>query len=389
MRIRRWVIPILILLIIGGLISRFSGENEDIATGSYLLFDLDGDFAEAPPADLVGKLLSEGGPGLFDVVRSLRAAGRDDRIAGLVIRVGQLETGWAKAREIRDAIRDFQRSEKPVIAVMEQEMFATNLEYYVASVADRVHLAPVTTAPLTGLASQFLFLGGLWEKLDIDMHVEKIREYKTMGDFLAYKEMTPAHREMANALLDGIDAEFVGAIAESRDMSPEDVRAIIDRGLASPTEFKDAKLSDGIKYVRTVHDSLGGEQTPLVDLEEYASLDVTAVGMDVGPRIGVLYASGAIVPGESGTGVNGRTIGADTISEALDEVAADDDVVALVMRVDSPGGSAARYRTRNPSSCRCPTSRHRAATTSRSVPTASSRNRPRLPDRSASSSCGR
>jgi protease-4 len=340
MRKRRWVILFLLLLVVGGLVSRFTGGGAGIKTGSYLLVDIKGNFVEGPPEDLVGRLLAEGGLGLFDVLQSLRAAARDERIAGLVLRVGQLETGWAKARELREALLAFKRSGKPVIAVMEQETFASNLEYYVASVADRVHLAPATTAPLTGLASQFLFLGGLWEKLDIDMHVEKVREYKTMGDFLAFKKMTPEHREMANAILDGIDAEFVGAIADSRGLEADAVRDLIDQGLASPTEFREAKLSDGIKYLRTVHDSIGGEQTPLVDLEDYADIDVTDLGLGVGPRIGVLYASGAIVSGESGTSVNGSTIGADTISEALDEVAKDDDVVALVMRVDSPGGSA-------------------------------------------------
>lgn len=340
MRKRRWIILFLLLLVVGGLVSRFIGGDAGIKTGSYLLVDLHGNFVEGPPEDLVGRLLAEGGLGLFDVLRSLRAAAHDDRIAGLVLRVGQLETGWAKARELREALLAFKRSEKPVIAVMEQETLASNLEYYVASVADRVHLAPATTAPLTGLASQFLFLGGLWEKLDIDMHVEKVREYKTMGDFLAFKKMTPEHREMANSILDGIHAEFVGAIADSRGLEAAAVVDLIDQGLASPTEFKEAKLSDGIKYLRTVHDSIGGEQTPLVDLEDYADIDMAELGLGVGPRIGVLYASGAIVSGESGTSVNGSTIGADTISEALEEVAKDDDVVALVMRVDSPGGSA-------------------------------------------------
>lgn len=340
MRKRRWVILVLALLVVGGLVSRLRGGDAAIKTGSYLLFHLDGSFAEAPPDDLVGRLLSESGPSLGDVLGALRAAARDDRVAGLVLRVGRLETGWGKARELREAVLAFRRSEKPVIAVMEQEVFAGNLEYYVASAADRVHLAPVTTAPLTGLASQFLFLGGLWEKLDVEMHVEKVREYKTMGDFLAFKKMTPEHREMADAILDGIDGEFVGAIADARGLSVDEVRALIDEGPASPAEFEKARLSDGIKYLRTVHDALGGEQTPLVDIEDYAALDFADLGLGVGPRIGVLYASGTIVAGESGTSVNGATVGAETLAEALEEAAEDDDIKALVMRVDSPGGSA-------------------------------------------------
>jgi len=337
---RRLVISALFVLVVIGLVSRFSSPDAGIKTGSYLLLDVSGAFHEAPPDDIVGRLLADSGPSLYDVLMTLRAAARDERIAGLVMRVRTLETGWAKAREIRAAVAEFKRTEKPVIAVVEQEMLASNLEYYVASVADRIHLAPATTAPLTGLSSQFLFLGGLWEKLDIDMHVEKVREYKTMGDFIAFKEMTPAHREMANSILDSIDAEFVGTIAAARGLEIEAVRELIDQGLATPSEFDAAKLSDGIKYLRTVHDSLGGEQTPLVTMEDYAAVDVTEFGLNTGAKIGVLYATGSIVSGESGTGVSGGNIGADTLSEALDEIADDEEVLGLVLRVDSPGGSA-------------------------------------------------
>ena len=223
---------------------------------------------------------------------------------------------------------------------LEQEVLASNMEYYVASAAGRLHLAPASSAPLTGLGAQFMFLGGMWDKLDIEVHVEKIREYKTMGDVIAFDEMTPEHREMATSLLDGIDGEFVGAIASARGLDEPRVRELIALGLVTPQQYDDAGLSDGVKYLRTVHDSLGGDQTPLVELEDYADVDVTELGLNVGRKVGVLYASGSIMTGESGTGLTGRHVGADTMAEAFAEIAAADDIEALVVRVDSPGGSA-------------------------------------------------
>ncbi len=341
MRKRRkyvWLIVLLLGLIFA--VTRGRSGGPEIKPGSHLLVDLQGDYVEAAPQDLFGRLVVESHTTLFDLLQSMRAAARDERIAGMVLRVGPLDIGWAKAAEIRTAIQQFRTSDKPVVAVMEQEIFGSNLEYYVASAADRVHLAPTTTAPLTGLASQFMFLGGLWEKLDVEMHVEKVREYKTMGDFLANKQMTPEHREMADSLLDSINGEFMRGIAEARGLDVERVRQLIDECPSSPGEYEDAGLSDGTKYLRTVHEALGGEQAPLVALDDYRKVPVESVGLNVGPKIGVLFASGSIVTGESSTSVQGQSIGADTIAEALDAIAADDSIEALVLRVDSPGGSA-------------------------------------------------
>lgn len=341
MRKRRkyvWLIVFLLGLIF--FVSRGRSGGPDIRPGSHLLLDLHGSYVEAAPQDLFGRLIAEGHTTLFDLLQAIRSAGHDERIAGIVLRVGPLDIGWAKAGEIRAALQEFRAAEKPVVAVLEQEIFGSNLEYYVASAADRVHLAPTTTAPLTGLSSQFLFLGGLWEKLDIEMHVEKVREYKTMGDMLANKQMTPEHREMANAILDGINDEFIRGVGESRGLDVARVRQLIDECPASPDEFEVAGLSDGTKYLRTVHESLGGENTPLVSLDDYRNVSPESLGLNVGPKVAVLFASGSINTGESSTSVQGQTIGADTIAEALDAVAKDDDIKALVLRVDSPGGSA-------------------------------------------------
>lgn len=335
-RIRIFFVLVLLLLVAKMAADRLLG-GPSIATGSYLLLDLRGEYVEAPPDDVIGRLAGAGSKPLHDVLSALRAAARDSRIAGTIARIGSLDIGWAKAQDLRDAFADFRKSKKPLLALLEQEAAGGNLEYYLASAAERVYLSPAATAPLNGLASQFFFLGGVWEKLDIELTVEKIREYKTMGDMLANKRMTDAHREMANSLLDNIDAQFVAAIAEARGLEPQAVRDIIEQCPVSPASYERAGLSDGTRYLEALHDALGGEQTPLVKLDHYNNAR-PRIAAD--KRIAVVYAVGTIIAGESGTTIAGQVVGADTLREALQEAVADTSVRAVVLRVDSPGGSA-------------------------------------------------
>lgn len=337
---RRLALLLLVLIGLFFVLARMTSRGPTVEPGSYLLVDLRGGFPEAAPFDVVGRFFSPKGTSLLDLLLSLRNAARDERIAGVLLRVSRLDVGWGKAQEIRDAVAAFKKSGKPVVAVIEQEILASNKEYFVASAADRVHVSPVSSAPLVGLSAQFMFLGGLWDKLDVHMHVEQVREYKTMGDFLAGKQMTAAHREMADSLLDSLNERFLSTIAAARDLDVDEVRTWIDVAPSSPEEFRRAGLSDGVQYLRTVHDSLGGEQAPLVPVDEYVGVDGAALGFATGAKIGVLYATGSIVTGESAGGPSGENLGADTIAAALDAVAEDDDIAALVLRIDSPGGSA-------------------------------------------------
>ncbi|HUI27981.1 MAG TPA: signal peptide peptidase SppA, partial [Candidatus Kryptonia bacterium] len=222
----------------------------------------------------------------------------------------------------------------------EQEAASGNIEYYVASAADQVYLPPNGSAPLTGLLSQFIFLGGVWEKLDIDMQVEKIREYKTAGDMIANKSMTPAHREMANSLLDSINGQFVGGIATARGLDAASVQATIDNCPITPAAFAASGLSDGVKFVDEVQTDLLGPSRKFVKADDYHPPRGQWIAVDTRPQLAVIYAVGPIHSGESSGSVGGDSVGADTLIEAFDKAASDDDVRAIVFRIDSPGGSA-------------------------------------------------
>ncbi len=336
----RWILFLLFIIIVGIFVTRRALRGPAIAEGSYLVLDLDGEYAEAPPQDILGRLLRRRTPPLIDVLTMIREAQVDHRIKGVVARIGSLDVGWAKAQDIRDALLDYRKSGKPLLALLQQEMSGGNKEYYVASAADRVYLSPDVTAPLTGLLAQFFFLGGVWDKLDVQMDVEKVREYKTFGDMIAYKEMTPAHREMANSLLDSINGQFVSGLARARGLEAATVQALINGAPVAPPEYESAHLSDGTKYLEDLHDEIGGDQTPLVQTKDYAQVDPKSLGLDSGPKLAVVYATGPIATGESGRSIQGETMGADSVSQALKDAADDSEAKAIIFRIDSPGGSA-------------------------------------------------
>lgn len=335
-RRRFWILLFVLLTVFG--IWRFRASGPKVAQGSYLHLRLEGSYVEQP-TDILGKLFGEAPNTLIDVLETLQVASRDRRIAGAVVEIAPLDVGWAKAEDLRDALAAFKATGKPVYALLEQEASASNLEYFVASVASRVYLAPASTAPLIGLAAQVVFLGGVWEKIDVRMHVEKIAEYKTMGDMLVNRQMTPAHREMANSLLDSVDARFVSAIAEGRSLTPERVREAIDTGPDSPADYQQAGLADGERYVSEIR-RLDAGDAPLVKLADYERVDLASIGLEPTETLAVVYGVGGIVQGESGRSPFGTVMGANTITEAIDEAAANADAKAIVFRVDSPGGSA-------------------------------------------------
>jgi protease-4 len=335
----RYILFFLLVLMVGGWVLRARLRGPRIAPGSYLMLDIAGVYAEAPPRDIVGRLLRGRERSLIELLTMIREAQVDQRIAGVIARIGSIDSGWAKVQDIRDAFLEFKTSGKPLLAVVEHEASGGNKAYYLAAAADRLYLSPASTAPLSGLAAQFFFLGGVWEKLDIEMDVEKIREYKTMGDMIANKAMTAAHREMANSILDSIDTQLVGGIAQGRGLEPAAVRALIDQCPVSPSDLETAHLSNGTKYWQDLQDELGAD-TPLVPMKDYAPVSASSLGLGVGPKIGVVYAVGTIVTGEGGSGIEGQTLGAQTVSEALADAADDDEVRAILFRIDSPGGSA-------------------------------------------------
>jgi protease-4 len=213
-RFRRVLLIVALLLILAWLFLPSPGVR--VENGSTLVVDIEGGYVEAAAPPLVMRVFGGGPRPLVSLLSELRKAERDGRIDAVVLRIRSLDIGWAKAQEIRAAIRELAKSGRRTVAYLEMEAFGSNIEYYVATAADEIYAAPGTRAPLVGLAAEYLFFGGLSKEIGVDFEVERVGEYKSATEMFTRTGMSEPARTMANALLDSIDAGFVAGIAEGR-----------------------------------------------------------------------------------------------------------------------------------------------------------------------------
>jgi protease-4 len=252
--------------------------------------------------------------------------------------------GWGKAEEIRDAIADFRTSGKPVYAYIE---FGLNKEYYIATACDKIIVPPPGELFINGLAADVMFFRGSLDKLGIYPDIYQIGKYKTVGDMFTQKQMTDAHRQFINELLDDLFGRYVNAIAQARHKTPDEIRALIDNAPYNAQQAKDAGLVDDALYRDQVEGQLkkllGYKDTDTLATvrgRDYRDVAPESLGLNKGERIAVIYASGEIGSGSSQNSPSGdQSIGSDTVAKALNDAAADKSIKAIVMRVDSPGGS--------------------------------------------------
>jgi protease IV len=339
---RRWrrLIVVVLILVVAFTLARHFLSGPAVPEGSYVLVDLEGDYPERVPDDVFSRLAQSKQLSLLDLLLMLRDLREDSRVAGVVVRLRSLQVGWAKGQEIRDALLAFREAGKPMIAYLEQEFTSSTLEYYVASAASKVYLPPGAAAPVSGIVGQYVFLGGVWDKLDIDMQVEKVREYKSFGDMIANREMSPYHREMADWLLDSLFDQLVGGIAASRDLDADAVRDAIDASPTIPQELEASGFADGTKFLAELREELVGDEK-FVPAADYRAGGGNPQAEQPSRELAVVYGVGTVTTGESGdAALGGASMGADTIVKAFEEAAADDDAKAIVFRIDSPGGSA-------------------------------------------------
>jgi len=337
MRSARWLLVLLVLAVVAWLVLR---ERPGFAPkpGSMLVVELAGDYQETPDTPLFARLAGEEKQPLLPLLSQLRMAERDERITGVLIKLHSLGVGWGKAQELREAIGSLREKGRHPIAYVEVEGFGANLEYYVASAAEEVWLAPATRTPFVGLAAEYLFLGGLWEKLGVKIDVERIGEYKSAAEIYADKEMSEPHREMANALLDSITQQFVAGVAQSRGLPEEQVRAVMNQAPMTGEDMLAAGLVNGIAYADEIVAKRG--DPPLVKSTEYAAVDPASVGFSPKATFAVIYGAGPVRLGRGGGATQrGPSLASDDVAEALHDAAEDDEIKAIVFRIDSPGGS--------------------------------------------------
>jgi protease IV len=336
-----------IVMVIGLALLVRSMGRPDVPENSVLVLSVSGSLPDHAPEDELAKALGIGQTQSFtSLLTQLRKAKVDSRIGAVLLDINFPGIGWGRADELRDAIKDFKTSGKPVYAYMQIGM---NREYYIASAADKVFLPPSGDLWVIGLAAEAMFYKGSLDKLGIEAEVIQIGpKYKNAPDQYTRKEMGEGQAEVINAVLDEYYGRLVNAIAESRGKSPDDVRAMIDNAPYSAPQAHELGLIDQPLYLEQVHEELKtrlgyktDDKLRTIRGGDYREVPADSLGLNRGERIAVIFASGAINIGRSNDSpFGGQLAGSDTVVAAVNDAAADRSIKAIVLRVDSPGGSA-------------------------------------------------
>ena len=321
-----------------------SWRGPSIPDQSVLVVRPGGELLEVLPDDVVGQVLGGDAGTVRGLIESLQKAKRDPRITSVLLLPATLELPfWGKVQELRDAMVDFRRSGKTVVAFLE---YGGDREYYLASAADRVFLLPTSPLDLTGIASYEIFLRGALDKLGAYPDFVHIGAYKTAVNQFTEKGFTPEHREMTESLNRDLYEQLVRGIAEARKKTPDEVRRLLDEGPFTPDAARQAGLVDELAYLDQLDDRVAAlkvddDSRERVEERDYRRVSSRSLGVRTASRIAVLYASGVIASGRSTQdSVNGAVVGSDTMVEQLERIRDDDSIKAIVLRVDSPGGSS-------------------------------------------------
>jgi protease IV len=312
----------------GGASSSLSWSSDE-----YLEIRVDGDIPEQPPSSL---FFERHPPSLRTIILSIDRAARDAKVKTLIVRVGSLSgAGWGKAQELREAIVRFRKSGKPAYAHIES---CGNKEYYLATACSKVFVVPTAILDVTGLAAEVMFFRKTLDKLGVEAQFEGIGKYKNAPNQFTESSFTPPHREQMEALVDGLSEEYLEAIASSRGKNVDEVRQWIDDGPYVARRAKEKGLVDDLLYQDELAEKLG-DATRLTPARYSKSWH--GFGLRSHPKVALVYVVGEIADGESQSGglSGGGTAGSHTVAAALRAAREDDDVKAIVLRVDSPGGS--------------------------------------------------
>lgn len=320
------------------------GGEPTIRDNSVLTLRVAGSLPDYSPDDPFKKFFGGPDQSLTGLVMQFKKAKVDKRIKAILLDVNMSGVGWGKAEEIRDAITDFRTSGKPVYAFIE---FGLNKEYYIATACDKIIVPPPGNLFINGLAADVMFFRGSLDKLGIYPELYQIGKYKTAANMFTQKEMTEAHREYINSMLDDLFNRYVNTIAQARKKTPEEVRTLIDNAPYSAIKAKEAGLIDDMMYKDDVEKQfkkqLGYKETDTfvpVRAADYRDVSPESLGLNKGERVAVIYATGEIGSGSSQNSPSGdQSIGSDTVAKAVNDAAADKSIKAIVLRVDSPGGS--------------------------------------------------
>jgi protease-4 len=342
-----------LLLIVAVAIAAPHGHR--IADKSVLVFNLNTRITDSPPDESAEALAR-----LFDrddstlqlraATRALRTAAGDSRISGLYLhgnlRVTDYSSGYGALKELREAIQDFQKSGKPVIAYISD---ADNRDYYLESAADQILLNPLGTLAFRGMAADGMFFKGACDKYGLEFTAVRRGKFKSAVEPFTRENFSPESREQLNALLKTLWGDVLDTVAGARKLSPEQLQSIVDKdGLISAEQAKENGLVTELAYESAALDKLReltGKTTndstfPQISIPQYArETERNSLLSEYGKeKIAVVYAEGTIVDGEGQRRSEGEVAGS-RFARIIRELRERKDVKAIVLRVNSPGGS--------------------------------------------------
>ncbi len=335
------------LFVIAGIGAAFSGSDTAVInSNSVLKLDLNSPVKEVgeenPFAEIGGPFGGESITGLKDIKSAIGVAKTNDNIKGIYLKVDAPVAGWATLEEIRNALIDFKKSKKFVYAYSET---FTEKGYYLASVAEQIYLNPIGGMEWNGLSAEYEFYKGTFDKLEIKPEVFRVGEFKSAVEPFIRKDMSEANKMQSRELLTSLNNHYLGQIAASRKVSEEKLKNLADSLLVENTKSAlQHKLITHSGYYDEFEQSIK-TRLKLEDKKDISfvgidklnkSTDASASTGDINKRVAVLIAEGEIV---SGDGDNGM-IGSDKFVKDLRKLRNNDKVKAIVIRINSPGGSA-------------------------------------------------
>ncbi|WP_316832005.1 signal peptide peptidase SppA [Pedobacter aquatilis] len=321
-------------------------DDKTVAVGnnSVLYLNLDQAVMERTPKNPFGNLPIVGGEekdgiGLNDLLKSIKRAKNDDNIKCIYVNVSSPNAGFATMREVRNALIDFKKSHKKILAYSE---VYTQGAYYLASAADKVYLNPEGALEFKGFSSELTFFKGTLEKVGVEMQVIRVGNYKSAVEPYILDKMSDYNRKQVTAYVGGLYNTFLSDIAQSRSLEKDSLYSIADNyKIREPKDALNFKMVDGLKYKDEILEELKAlsgktkkQNITSVSVNDYAkNNNQTGSGKD---KVAVIYANGEITGGEG----SDSQIGSERISRAIRKARLDDDIKAIVLRVNSPGGSA-------------------------------------------------
>lgn len=321
-------------------------ETAPVADNSVLVLRLTGSLSERANDDMLASLFGDRIPklGLATMTEAIRQAKESDKVKGIYIEAGAFAPdSYASLAAIRRELEEFRKAGKWIVAYGDSY---TQGAYYLASVADKVYLNPQGQVDWHGLGSEPVFVKDLLAKLNVRMQVAKVGTYKSATEMFTGEKMSDADRQQTTAYLTGIWQNVVSAVGKSRSLTAQQLNAYADSlvSLAAPQDYVRMRMVDGLLYTDQVRQAVKKKMglSPDDEIPQVSMSDLLAAGPEdkKGDEIAIYYAVGDIVDGVVAMPSRESVIDAQKVCADLQDLAKDKDVKAVVLRVNSPGGSA-------------------------------------------------